>query len=312
MVEDISEQIQFRCHACRQKFTVKRARIGSKFKCPKCDTVVQVPQESGLENPDASKPTVRTQTAAANSETDSRDGPSHGGLPKNTDVPGHAPAAEPEAGGRPKPPAVIPAGKKACPECAHVCPGMALACPMCQHRFEVAKPKAKPAVSEAGGATDPAEGFAEVPADVKKEVKARLAEAAKQRKTELAKDLDDAVTLRGKGVGRTVEPPLWMDEAVYGRAFKLGFAGFFCTIAAIMLFLQLDSPESARNAFGPIQWLYGVGGRWIPSLVCLAGGMALFYFAIRPVIQRIQYEKLLNRAKDPFKDGTDEPPAQSD
>jgi len=183
-----------------------------------------------------------------------------------------------------------------------VCPGMAMACPMCQHRFEVAKPKAKPAALGDGIAAGAAGNIPAPLEDAKKEVHARIVEAAKLRKKQMGKDLDDVVTLRGKGIGRTVEPPLWMDEALYGRAFKLGFAGLFCTIAAIALFVQLDSPESARNAWAPIQWLYGIGGRWIPTLICLAGGIALLYFAIHPVIERIRYEKLLNQAQNPFKD----------
>lgn len=327
MAEAPPAQIQFRCHACRQKFAVKVTRVGSKFKCPKCEAVLQVPARDALDRPEASKPKVRIQQAVVKSKgTTGADSINHLSISdvgamsgsvstavasvESDQTPKTPPPPAPAAADKPKPPAVIPPGKKACPECAHVCPGMALSCPMCYHRFEIAKPKPaadsafgtpasaktkgdSSAGSKAGVSLDPQ-------AEAKAKAQSRVAEALKQKQKDLGKQLDSAITVRGKGVGRPVEPPLWMDEAIYGRAFKLGGTGLFCMTAAILIFVQLDSAQSAKNAFILIQWLYAIGGRWVPSLLCFGFGLFLLSLAIIPVVKRIQYERQLNTPQDPF------------
>ncbi len=330
------DQVLFRCHACRQKFAVKPSRIGARFKCTKCQVVLQVPAENALDRPEASKPQVRVQTAQVKSGADSISELSFDDLPalsasasmavdapsgqpepevKKTSAPKPEEAAPEEkteaktgadskaesVDGRPKPSSVIPKGKKACPNCAHVCPGMALSCPLCQHRFEVAAPKPKPV--ETGASASPADSAAGGEAVASKpEAKAasKAGSPALKPKKDLGKALDDAVTIRGKGVSRPVEPPMWMDELVYGTAFKMGFAGLSCMAASLVIFIQLDSPESARNAFFLIRWLYPFGGRWVPSLLCLAAGVALLYFAIKPVVIHLKRERELQKPVDPF------------
>ncbi len=340
------DQVLFRCHACRQKFAVKPSRIGAKFKCTKCEAVLQVPAENALDRPEASKPQVKVQAAKVNSSADSINELSFDDLPALSAGASAAVAApviappvvkpkpaspkpavpeaekpapvlestpDSEAGsdaasppktpdapaGGVAPPSFVPKGKKACPNCAHICPGMAMSCPLCQHRFEAPKPQPKPAAQLVAASSAEAEA---VKPDTKAATKvgSKAGSPALKPKRDLGKALDNAVTLRGKGVGRPVEPPMWMDEAIYGTAFKMGFAGLACLGAALVVFIQLDSPESARNAFILIRWLYPLGGRWVPSILCLACGLALLYFAIKPVVDHIKRERESQKTVPPL------------
>lgn len=329
MADPTPDSILFRCHACRQKFAVKPSRIGSKFKCTKCQAVVQVPKESSLDNAAASKPTVKVQTAKVRSNQDSVSELSFDDLPalsgsmsavvdappakerqeENPPPPASPPesakAAPESADGKPKPPTVVPPGKKACPNCGHVCPGMALSCPLCQHRFEAAKPKPKPKpAGESGVANAVGTEETKTKGDSKTNTKAlsKAGSPALKPKRDLGKVLDNAITVRGKGEGRPVEPPMWMDEKIYGSAFKLGLAGLCCLGASLVIFIQLDSPESARNAFFLIRWMYQIGGRWIPSILCLAAGITFMYLAIKPVVDHLKRERELQKPVNPFDD----------
>lgn len=343
MADPTPEKVLFRCHACRQKYAVLPTRIGSRTKCMKCQAVMQVPKENALDRPEASKPTVHVTPATAKvtgphqsvaelsfDDTDSKAGeslvveqpdasadaprPPAGGTAK-VDLfdPALAPVSDSGIGSGVKSglvdaaPPKAPPGKKLCPSCQHACPTMALSCPLCQHRFELPKPKPKPTARIPEQAAAVAEDSAIHSGSWNKsgissaDVAAPKKEETAKPKKDLEKKLDQFITERKKIEGRPVEPPMWMDEAVYGSAFKLSFAGLCCLAAGAIIFVQLDSPQSARNAFFLIRWFYNVGGplgRWIPSLLCLTGGIAFLYFAIKPVIAHLRREKAIHLADE--------------
>lgn len=328
-----TDHILFRCHACRQKYAVEPARIGTRTHCQKCQVVMQVPRESALDNPEASKPTLHVMAAKATPQSDHEsvaelsfddvdpqadeslvvDEPAASAIrnARTDDAPSGIVPPPPDAGQRQDlfnaPPvaadsgiddsgvespkqseAKAPPGKKLCPNCQHACPSMAMSCPLCQHRFELPKPKPKPAPAAAADS------------GVKIVEKPGASLTLKPSGKDLGKKLDNAITERKKKEGRPVEPPMWMDELVYGSAFKMGFAGLCCLGAGIIVFIQLDSPESARHAFFLIKWIYkgfSLGGhtvgRLAPSLVCLASGAAFLYCAIKPVVEHLKREKAI-------------------